>query len=70
MRDSETISVPWPARSGVAFLKLGDRVVLNHISRREWMIDATVVAMTSPGRAVEVKPDEPITSPANWEIIA
>jgi hypothetical protein len=51
-------------------MKRGGRVLLQHIARREWMIEATIVNVTTPGRAVEVMPDEPITSPATWEIIA
>lgn len=74
---SETITLPWPTESGVRphlYLRVGDRVLLNHIVRRDWMIEAKVSRVQGlgfgPGRSVEVIPDEPITSPANWEVIA
>ncbi len=66
----EPVALPWPEGRGLVdgVIRRGDRVRLRHIARPEWTIAATVAWLTTPGRAVTVLPDEPITSPANWVI--
>lgn len=72
-----TVTLPWPVvqltGKSLTNLRVGDRVLLKHVVHREWMIGAKVTRVQGvafgPGKSVEVLPDEPITSPANWEVI-
>jgi hypothetical protein len=67
----DVVMLPWPDRLRVdveGTLRRGDRVNLRHLARPEWWMKGTVTNLTTPGRSVEVLPDEPITSPANWVI--
>ena len=54
------------------YLRRGDRVLLAHVVHADWMIEATVTCVQGlaygPGKSIEVIPDEPITSPANWQV--
>lgn len=66
--DIEPVWLPYPDGPG-RMLRAGERVTLNHVVHREWIMEARVVVVTTRTRSVEVRPDEPITSPANWMIM-
>lgn len=76
-RDADAITLPWPTIDGRRdrpYMRVGDRVVLRHLVRSDWWMQATVTRVQGiafgVGKSIEVKPDEPITSPANWEVVA
>jgi hypothetical protein len=75
-RPADAVTLPWPTIEGRAdakYLRVGDRVALRHLARRDWSMMATVTRVEGlafgRGKSIEVRPDEPITSPANWEAV-